>query len=258
MLLMLSVISFYCNSQTINADFHDRSIVFTSGTSNVNFDADFGIDSNDFLNGLHGITFNIGFDPAVIYPDSLTIRANSDLLGIERSEYMEMQRIDSSFVLYSIVLKGREKTLDMSSLPLMFNFKINPDVSQKLVENDCNYQIYFSVENHKAQDSNQSVLEVEPFDLAIDIDCEAIKKSRTLTVSPNPTKGKTWVNLPSDFVDSIDQIRVCDMKGILIPAKIREYDNIIEVDLSPFKPGLYLITLTYEKWEKDVLKVIKI
>ncbi|MGZ2369583.1 T9SS type A sorting domain-containing protein [Ancylomarina sp. YFZ004] len=255
--LMLFFISLPSYSQTINADLHDSNIVFTSGTSNVNFYADFGIDSNEFLDGLQGITFNIGFDPTAIYADSLHIKANSHLLGLHPSEYMEMQRVDSNYALYSIVLKGREKTLNMSTLPLMFNFRIRPEVSQKLVENDCNYQIYFSAANLKAQDSKQAALEIEPFDFSIDIDCEALRESRTLTASPNPTKGKVWINTPFDFINSVEQVLVHDMKGVMVSAKTREYDNIIEVDLSSFKEGVYLITITYDKWEKDVLKIIK-
>lgn len=256
-LIVFVVVSKFINAQTISADFHDRNIVFTSGTSNVNFNADFGIDSDEFSDGLQGITFNIGFDPTAIYADSLHIKANPDLLGLHPSEYMEMQRIDSNYALYSIVLKGREKTLKMSSLPLMFNFKIQPEVSQKLVENDCNYEIYFSAANLKAQDSKKAALEIEPFDFAIDIDCEARKKSRILTASPNPTKSKVWINIPFDFINSVEQVLVYDLKGVLVSAKKRKYDNIIEVDLSSFKEGLYLITIIYDEWEKDVLKILK-
>lgn len=255
--LILLVISLSGNAQTIRADFYDRNIVFTSGTTNVNFNADFGIDSDEFTDGLQGITFNIGFDPTAIYADSLQIKANPDLLGLDPSEYMEMQRVDTDYALYSIVLKGRGKTLNMSTLPLMFNFRIRPEVSQKLVENDCNYQIYFSSSNLKAQDSKKAALEIEPFDFAIDIDCEALKKSRTLTASPNPTKSKVWINIPFDFINSVEQVLVHDMKGVMVSAKTREYDNMIEVDLRPYKAGVYLITISYDKWEKDVLKIIK-
>jgi hypothetical protein len=254
---MLMVISLSSLAQSISADFHDRNIVFKSGTSKINFNADFGIDSDEFTDGLQGITFNIGFDPTSIYADSLHIKANPDLLGLDPSEYMEMFRVDSNYALYSIVLKGREKTLNMSSLPLMFNFKIKPEVSQKLVENDCNYEIYFSAANLKAQDSKKAALEIEPFDFAIDIDCEALKKNRTLTASPNPTKSKVWINIPFDFINSVEHVSVYDMKGVSVPARTRKYDNIIEVDLSPFKAGLYLIHISYDKWEKDVLKIIK-
>lgn len=257
LLMVLLVFSFSSHGQAISADFHDKNIVFTSGTSNVNFNADFGIDTDEFTDGLQGITFNIGFDPTAIYADSLHIKANPDLLGLHPSEYMEMQRVDTNYALYSIVLKGREKTLNMSSLPLIFNFKIRPEVSQKLVENDCNYEIYFSATNLKAQDSKKAALEIEPFDFAIDIDCEALKKSKTLTASPNPTKGKVWINIPFDFINSIEQVFVHDMKGILVSAKTRKYDNIIEIDLTPYKAGLYLISINYDKWEKDVLKIIK-
>lgn len=255
--VILLMTSWFAHAQSISADFHDRNIVFTSGTSKVNFNAGFGIDSDEFSDGLQGITFNIGFDPTAIYADSLRIKANPDLLGLDPSEYMEMQRVDSNYALYSIVLKGREKTLKMSSLPLLFNFKIRPEVSQKLVENDCNYEIYFSASNLKAQDSKKAALEIEPFDFAINIDCEALKKRRTLTASPNPTQSKVWINIPFDFINSVEQVAVYDMKGILLPAKTRKSDHIIEVDLSPFKAGLYVITIYYDKWEKDVLKIIK-
>jgi len=111
-------------AQSICADFQDRNIVYSHGTSNVSFSAKLGVNSDEFMFGLHGITFNIEFDPSAIYADSLHIKANSELLGLNPSEYMEMQRVDSSYALYSIVLKGREKTLEMSQLPLMINFKI--------------------------------------------------------------------------------------------------------------------------------------
>jgi len=48
------------------------------------------------------------------------------------------------------------------------------------------------------------------------------------------------------------------MNGVLLSANLRESDNIIEVNLSQFKSGLYLVMIMYDKWEEDVIKIIKI
>jgi hypothetical protein len=105
-------------AQSINAEFPTSKIEQVNAVKIGFYNATLGTSISN-IKGMHGITYKISFDPAVIYKDSLYISANSKTLGLEKDEYFEIQRVDSSYVLYSLTVKGRKKTLNLDELPIL-------------------------------------------------------------------------------------------------------------------------------------------
>ncbi|MDZ4757911.1 MAG: YCF48-related protein [Bacteroidota bacterium] len=74
--------------------------------------------------------------------------------------------------------------------------------------------------------------------------------SENLTLYPNPTNGKIYIN-NHEILSSL--IRVYDITGKEILAqKVNIDQHIIEIDLSPFAPGIYMM-----KIDNTVVKVVK-
>jgi hypothetical protein len=222
-----------------------------------NSHATLGVDAEN-ISGMHGITYKLSFDPEVIYADSLRISANSEQLGLKKNEYFEMQRIDSSYVLYSLTIKGRDKSLKLDELPISIDFVIKPETHYQLIANNCEYAIEFKAESVTAYDRNKSEIELSPFILPIEIECEEKGETQFLVAAPNPTLERCWIHIPPDKIDSIDLILLFDTKGQQQDADAKSLGDEIEVNLSHLKAGHYYLNIIYSNQKKDVVKIVKL
>jgi hypothetical protein len=210
------------------------------------------------LSGIHGITFKFKFDPGEVYADSILITANSHELGLKKSEYLEMQRIDSTYVLYSLTIKGRDKVLKLDSLPVNLHFVIKPETYYQLVRNNCEHAIEFEVESLLAYDGEKNPVNLKPFVLPVDLECESEGELQYLLAAPNPTDGKCWVYIPQEKMEKIRVIHLFDVKGERKTIAVDKSHDQLELNFGNLRPGHYYLNIIYTDNKKDVVKVVKI
>ena len=244
-------------AQSINAEFPTSKIEQVNAVKIGSYNATLGTSISN-IKGMHGITYKISFDPAVIYKDSLYISANSKELGLEKDEYFEMQRVDSSYVLYSLTVKGRKKTLNLDELPILIDFTIKPETYYQLIANHCEYTIEFQAESVTAYDLKKTEVQLEPFKLPINISCEENGEKIPLVAAPNPTKERCWIYIPADKVEMISKILLFDAKGQQMALDNNLSSDELEINLSSLRPGHYYLNIIYSNGEKDVVKVVKV
>lgn len=244
-------------AQSINAEFPTSKIEQVNTVKIGSYNATLGTSISN-IKGMHGITYKISFDPTVIYKDSIFISANSRGLGLERDEYFEMQRVDSSYVLYSLTVKGRKKTLNLDDLPIHIDFTIKPETYYQLIANHCEYTIEFQAESVTAYDLKKTEVQLKPFLLPVNIVCEGSGEKIPLVAAPNPTKGKCWVYIPLGKVEMISKILLFDAKGQQMALDKNLLSDELEINLSRLRSGHYYINIIYSNGEKDVVKVVKV
>ena len=254
-LLLLAIFVDTSFSQSVKASIASRVKIDESTTFTSH--AILGVDT-EHINGMHGITYKLSFDPSVVYADSVYVSANSKQLGLKKEEYYEMQRIDSSFVLYSLTLKGRDKSLKLEELPISIDFVIKPETHYRLIANNCEYVIEFKAESVTAYDRNKSEIELNPFTLPIEIECEEKGETQLLVAAPNPTKERCWIHIPPDKIDTIDFILLFDTKGQQQKADTKNLGGEIEVNLTNLRAGHYYLNIVYSNQKKDVVKIVKL
>lgn len=244
-------------AQSINAEFTTSNIVQTNAVKIRSYNATLGTSISN-VKGMHGITYKISFDPSVIYKDSLYISANSKILDLKKDEYFEMQRVDSSYILYSLTVKGRKKTLKLDELPILIDFTIKPETYYQLIANHCEYTIEFRAESVTAYDLTKTEVQLEPFLLPVNIVCEENGEKIPLVAAPNPTKERCWVYIPPDKAELITKILLFDAKGQQMALSENLSSDELEINLSNLRPGHYYINIIYSNGKKDVVKVVRI
>lgn len=210
------------------------------------------------INGIHGITYKFKFDPEAIYADSISISANSQQLGLKKSEYLEMQRTDSTCVFYSLTVKGREKALKLDSLPVYLNFVIKPETYYELILNNCEYEIQFEVESLIAYDGEKRQIKLEPFVLPVNLECISDGELQYLLAAPNPTSERCWVYIPQDKMEKIRVMHLFDVKGERKTIALDKTHDQLELNLGNLRPGHYYLNIIYTDNTKDVVKVVKL
>ncbi|MDE5418450.1 T9SS type A sorting domain-containing protein [Labilibaculum sp. DW002] len=210
------------------------------------------------LSNMHGITYKLSFDPNVVYADSMRISANEKQLELNKDDYYEIQRIDSSFILYSLTLKGRDKSLKLDELPISIDFVIKPETYYKLISNNCKYEIEFKAESITAYDNNKSEIPLSPFVLPINIECEDHGEPNLLLAAPNPTKERCWIHIQPEKIETIEFMLLYDTKGSQYDSKPKLLGDQIELNLSHLKPGQYFFNIIYSNQQKDIVKIIKV
>jgi len=257
--LSLFILLFLCVdvsfSQNIKASFPSE-ITFGEKKS-ISSQAYLGADIQ-LTTGMHGITYKLSFDPDVIYADSVYVSANSEKLELSKDEYFEMQRVDSSFVLYSLTLKGRDKSLKLDELPISLDFVIKPETHYQLIANNCEYTIEFIAESVTAYDHDKTQIELSPFVLPINIECIDEGETQFLIAAPNPTKERCWVHIPPDKIEAIDLMLLFDSKGQQLDPQIKNLGDEIEMNLSHLRAGHYYLNIIYTNQDKDVVKIVKL
>jgi len=209
--------------------------------------------------GIHGVTFKLSFDPSLIYPDSIWVKADGNLLELKPEEYLEMQRNDSCFVLYSLTVKGREKCLNMDIMPLLIDFKMKPKAHNLLIASNCQSQINFTVESLKTYNTQGTSLFPSPFLWPVEISCMDQANPMPLRANPNPTIERFWVWIPTEKADKISQLLLFDMSGRSIPIETTTPSNgIICIDLSSQRPGQYILSIGYSDGSFDSVKSMKL
>ena len=219
--------------------------------------AKLGTDDKVFY-GMHGITYKLTFDPDAIYPDSIQVSVNAETLGLKANEIYEIQRVDSCYLLYSLTVKGKHKSFFLDELPIQVEFKVKPSIEYELIANNCKYTLNFKAESVKAYDQMKYEIALDPFVLPVDIECEGQGERNLLIAAPNPTKERCWVYIEPGMEEEIEMMILFDMKGEQIDAKIKSYDNQIELDLSSLRPGHYYLNIIYSDHKKDVVKIAKV
>lgn len=244
-------------AQSVNAKFPTSNITQTKSVSIGSYNATLGTSIGN-IKGMHGITYKISFDPSVIYKDSIYISANSKVLDLKKDEYFEMQRVDSSYVLYSLTVKGRNKTLNLDELPILIDFTIKPETYYQLIANHCEYTIEFRAESVTAYDLTKTEVQLEPFLLPVNIVCEGSDEKIPLVAAPNPTKERCWVYIPTGKVELITKILLFDAKGQQMALDKDLSSDELEINLSSLRAGHYYLTIIYSNGKKDVVKVVKV
>lgn len=74
-----------------------------------------------------------------------------------------------------------------------------------------------------------------------------------LFVYPNPNDGRFRVNLKTDDENSLSKVYVYDNKGILICQK--EFIETIDIDISSYPAGLYLLRIIRDDSVRSVIVV---
>ncbi|WP_421921215.1 T9SS type A sorting domain-containing protein [Marinifilum sp.] len=219
--------------------------------------ANLGADVRE-LQRIHGITYKLSFDSEAIYADSVFISADRNLLGLANDEYFEMQRVDSSFVLYSLTLKGRNKALKLDTLPILLNFVIKPETHYNLIANNCEYTIEFQAESVTAYDNNKTEIELSPFVLPIKLECEEKGESQLLIAAPNPTRERCWVHLPTEKKQDVKTLVLYNTAGKPQSFTSQLNDEELELNLDCLLSGHYYLNIIYSKYDKDVVKIVKL
>lgn len=241
--------------QSVNANF-SRAIKFgktlpyrqsaTLGTKTAN------------INLMHDITYKLSFDSELIYADSLHISANRNLLDLQNEEYFEMQRIDSSYVLYSLTLKGRAKNLELDDLPINIDFTIKPEVLYQLIANNCEYTIEFKAESVTANDNSKMEIELSPFLLPIKLECKRQGENQVLIAAPNPTLERCWIHLPPNKKQKVDLLVLFNTAGKQQEFDSEINDDEIELNLDCLCAGHYYLNIIYLNNDRDVVKIVKL
>ena len=261
--ILICLLIFYLHirntsAQKIQADFPISHITQSNNESFGTYTATLGASISGPLNSMHGITYKLSFDPDVIYADSVKVSVDSEQLGLAKNEYLEMYRTGSCFVLYSLTVKGRKKTLSLKELPINIDFTIKPETYYQLIANNCEYTVEFQAESVKAYDLEKSEIELEPFVLPIDIECDHNGETQYLLAAPNPTKERSWIYLPPDKRELVKKTTLFDTKGEQLELNANQYDDKLEINLQHLRPGHYYINIIYSNGDKDVVKIVKV
>lgn len=241
-------VTFKCSSVKVNLNNELKS-----GTYFANLGA--GVKE---LHNMHGITYKLSFDSNVIYADSVFISAKSDQLGLKKEEYYEIQRRDSSFVLYSLTLKGRDKSLKLDELPISVAFVIKPQTHYQLIANNCEYIIEFKAESVTAYDRNKTEIELSPFVLPIKLECEEKGETQLLIAAPNPTRERCWIHLPADKKQDVETLVLYNTAGKPQSFSSQINDDELELNLDCLLAGHYYLNIIYSKFDRDVVKIVKL
>lgn len=255
LLVMMSTFVRTSFSQSVKASI--SSLVKIGESAAFNSHAALGIDA-EHINGMHGITYKLSFDPDVIYADSVFVSAKSDQLGLKKEEYYEIQRRDSSFVLYSLTLKGRDKSLKLDGLPINVAFVIKPETHYQLIANNCEYTIEFKAESVTAYDKNKMEIELSPFVLPVKLECEEKGESQLLIAAPNPTRERCWIHLPAEKKQDVETLVLFNTAGKPQSFRSQIKDDELELNLDCLLAGHYYLNIIYSKFDRDVVKIVKL
>jgi hypothetical protein len=77
----------------------------------------------------------------------------------------------------------------------------------------------------------------------------------TINISPNPTTGKSLILIDQKYVQNGVNVEIVNISGQLIHHQ-KQHQNLINVDLSNYENGLYIIKL-YNDSFNGITKVIK-
>jgi len=84
----------------------------------------------------------------------------------------------------------------------------------------------------------------------------SVEKPSWLSTYPNPAKESTFLNYPKEL-DEHGEIKITNTLGQVVFSIVPKSKGILEIDLSDFETGMYIITIHLGSEQIDELKLIK-